>query len=176
MPRYQLWVNGERRDADAPEGIPLLWLLRDYLGLLGTKFGCGRGLCGACTVHVDGNAGALLPGRRRHGRRSPGHHDRGTRRRGAASHGARLHPCQQAWIEEDVPQCGYCQAGQIMTAAALLARNPRPDDAAIDAAMIGNLCRCGTYVLVRRAIHRAAAAGTRSAPAAAAGPADGGGR
>ena len=180
MPRYQLWVNGERREAEAPDGIPLLWLLRDHLGLTGTKFGCGRGLCGACTVHVDGapvrscRLGAATVGDRRvttiEGLAAT------AGRAAEAGAGTRLHPCQQAWIEEDVPQCGYCQAGQIMTAAALLARNPRPDDAAIDAAMIGNLCRCGTYVLIRRAIHRAAAAASRGVPAAPAGPLDGGGR
>ena len=165
MPRYQVWVNGERRDVEAPADIPLLWLLRDHLGLPGTKFGCGRGLCGACTVHLDGVAVrscrvvASAIGDRRvttiEGLGStlltPGAPATGV--------GDRLHPCQQAWIDEDVPQCGYCQSGQIMAAAALLARNPRPDDAAIDAAMAGNLCRCGTYVRIRRAIHRASAAG-----------------
>jgi isoquinoline 1-oxidoreductase subunit alpha len=163
MPRYQLWINGQRREVDAPDGIPLLWLLRDHLGLLGTKFGCGRGLCGACTVHVDGapvrscRLSAAAVGERRvttiEGL-APAAGPAG----GNGVDGPRLHPCQQAWIDEDVPQCGYCQAGQIMTAAALLARNPHPDDAAIDAALQGNLCRCGTYVLIRRDVHRAAAA------------------
>jgi aerobic-type carbon monoxide dehydrogenase small subunit (CoxS/CutS family) len=162
MPRYQLWINGERRETEAAEGIPLLWLLRDHLGLPGTKFGCGRGVCGACTVHVDGmpvRSCVLLAGSIRdrrvttiEGLAAPG--SQATTGERAAT---RLHPCQQAWIEEDVPQCGYCQAGQIMTAAALLASNPRPDDDAIDAAMRGNLCRCGTYVRIRRAILRAAA-------------------
>jgi isoquinoline 1-oxidoreductase subunit alpha len=153
MPRYQLWVNGERREAEAPEGIPLLWLLRDHLGLLGTKFGCGRGLCGACTVHIDG-----VPVRSCRLDAANVGDQRVTTIEGLGA--TRLHPCQQAWIDEDVPQCGYCQAGQIMTAAALLTRNPHPDDAAIDAAMMGNLCRCGTYVLIRRAIHRAATTGS----------------
>jgi aerobic-type carbon monoxide dehydrogenase small subunit (CoxS/CutS family) len=183
MPRYQLWVNGEHRETEAPEGIPLLWLLRDHLGLLGTKYGCGRGLCGACTVHVDGDpvrscrivADRLgdrkvttIEGLAAMAARNAAERDGG----GAA--GVRLHPCQQAWIEEDVPQCGYCQAGQIMTAAALLARNPDPDDAAIDAAMGGNLCRCGTYGLMRRAIHRAAALADREPAAAPVHDADGG--
>jgi len=182
MPRYQLWVNGERQEAEAPDGIPLLWLLRDHLGLLGTKFGCGRGLCGACTVHIDGEPvrSCRLEASDVGDRRVITIEGLAAAARGGAARegaGARLHPCQQAWIEEDVPQCGYCQAGQIMSAAALLARNPRPDDAAIDAAMIGNLCRCGTYVLIRRAIHRAAAmAGTRRMSAAPSGVADGGGR
>jgi aerobic-type carbon monoxide dehydrogenase small subunit (CoxS/CutS family) len=160
MPRYQLWINGERRETEAPEGIPLLWLLRDYLGLLGTKFGCGRGLCGACTVHVDGEPvrSCRIVASRLGDRRVTTIEGLAAVADGATGEdGSPLHPCQQAWIEEDVPQCGYCQAGQIMTAAALLARNPKPDDAAIDTAMMGNLCRCGTYVLIRRAIHRAAA-------------------
>ncbi|MGE0359285.1 MAG: (2Fe-2S)-binding protein [Vicinamibacterales bacterium] len=161
MPRYRLWVNGARRDVEAPSGIPLLWLLRDHLGLTGTKFGCGRGLCGACTVHVDGQAvRSCRLGADRVGDR------RVTTIEGLAATvadgstgeggGSRLHPCQQAWIDEDVPQCGYCQAGQIMSAAALLERTPHPDPAAIDAAMMGNLCRCGTYGRIRRAIQRAA--------------------
>jgi len=181
MPRYRLWVNGERREAEAPEGIPLLWLLRDHLGLLGTKFGCGRGACGACTVHVDGAPvrSCLLGAANVGDRRVTTIEGLAAVAAGEAAvegAGARLHPCQQAWIDEDVPQCGYCQAGQIMTAAALLARNHHPDDAAIDAAMRGNLCRCGTYVRIRRAIHRAAAtAGSRGAPAAPS-AATGGGR
>ena len=162
MPRYKLWVNGERREVDAPEGIPLLWLLRDHLGLLGTKFGCGRGLCGACTVHIDGTPvrSCRLDAANVGDQRVITIEGLAAVAASAAAEegaGARLHPCQQAWIDEDVPQCGYCQAGQIMTAAALLARNPHPDDAAIDAAMMSNLCRCGTYVRIRRAIHRAAA-------------------
>jgi aerobic-type carbon monoxide dehydrogenase small subunit (CoxS/CutS family) len=157
--RYRLWINGERREADAGEGIPLLWLLRDHLGLLGTRFGCGRGLCGACTVHLDGEAVRSCRVRA---------DDVGQRRvttiEGLADSGEpRLHPCQQAWIDEDVPQCGYCQAGFIMTAAALLARNPNPDDAAIDGALRGNLCRCGTYVRVREAVRRAARSAGRAA-------------
>jgi isoquinoline 1-oxidoreductase alpha subunit len=157
--RYQLWVNGERREAEAGEGIPLLWLLRDHLGLTGTKFGCGRGLCGACTVHLDGAPvrSCRIPadgiGQRRvttiEGLASA------APRPPASPAEAPLHPCQQAWVDEDVPQCGYCQAGFIMSAAALLARSPNPDDAAIDAALRGNLCRCGTYVRVRQAVRRA---------------------
>lgn len=179
MPRLQLWINGERRDVEAPEGIPLLWLLRDHLGLLGTKFGCGRGLCGACTVHVDGEPvrSCRLAAARVGDRRVTTIEGLAAAAGRAAEEGAAapLHPCQQAWIEEDVPQCGYCQAGQIMTAAALLARNSQPNDAAIDAAMTGNLCRCGTYVMIRRAIHRAATtAASRSAAAAKAADRDGG--
>ena len=176
MSRYQLWVNGERRETEAPEGIPLLWLLRDHLGLLGTKFGCGRGLCGACTVHVDGEpvrSCRIVASRIGDRRVTTIEGLAATAESAAGNDSTRLHPCQQAWIEEDVPQCGYCQAGQIMTAAALLARNPTPDDAAIDAEMMGNLCRCGTYVLIRRAIHRAAALSPGTASAAAASLANG---
>lgn len=145
-----LKVNGKPRPVDVDADTPLLWVLRDELGLKGSKFGCGAGLCGACTVHLDGRAvrSCITP----------------ISRVGAAAvttiegigdtaTGARV---QQAWLEEDVIQCGYCQAGQIMSASALLAENPKPDDAAIDAAMSGNLCRCGTYTRIRSAIHRAA--------------------
>jgi aerobic-type carbon monoxide dehydrogenase small subunit (CoxS/CutS family) len=145
----ELIVNRERRTVESAGDTPLLWVLRDELGLLGTKFGCGRGLCGSCTVHLDGEPvrSCLLPLAGAAGRQV-------TTIEGLA--GGELHACQRAWIEEDVPQCGYCQAGQIMSAAALLARNPHPDDAAIDAAMRANLCRCGTYVRIRRAVRRAA--------------------
>ncbi len=150
----QLSINGKQvtlPDEQADE--PLLWLLREDLGLIGTKFGCGVGLCGACTLHVDGVAtracqvtAADVAGQAVVTIEGLG----GTEA---------LHPVQQAWIAERVPQCGYCQAGQIMSAAALLSVNPKPDDAAIDVAMSGNLCRCGTYCRIRRAIHRAAQAG-----------------
>lgn len=145
-----LLVNGERREVDVPADMPLLWVLRDVMGLTGTKFGCGIAQCGACTVHLDGVAirscqlavGAI-----------------GTRAIttiegvGQTAAGARI---QKAWLELEVIQCGYCQPGQIMSAAALLARNPAPDDADIDAAMAGNICRCGTYVRIREGIKHAA--------------------
>jgi isoquinoline 1-oxidoreductase alpha subunit len=163
---------------DADPDMPLLWALRDSLGLLGTKFGCGGGFCGACTVHVDGTASrsCTLPLGRAAGRAivtieglanaSEAARVAGARSResglsaGAlaqAEVGRTLHPLQRAWVELDVPQCGYCQAGQIMTAAALLARTPNPSDEQITASMQGNLCRCGTYVRIREAIKRAAA-------------------
>jgi len=145
-----LKVNGKMYEVDALPETPLLWILRDDLGLMGTKYGCGIGQCGACTVHIDGRAvrscataAASAAGK-----------DIVTIE-GLSAGG--LHPVQKAWIEEDVPQCGYCQSGQIMAAAALLAANPRPDDADIDRAMSGIICRCGTYQRIRRAIHRAAA-------------------
>src|SRR5438477_3448320 len=144
-----LTINGKEQSVDAEPNTPLLWVLRDTLGLTGTKFGCGMQLCGACTVHVDGVA---------------------TRSCGAAISTVtgksittieglsadQSHPVQRAWIEADVPQCGYCQSGQIMSASALLARKQNPTDAEIDQAMRGNLCRCGTYSAIREAIHRAA--------------------
>ena len=149
MVRIVLQVNAAERAVDVMHDMPLLWVLRDRLGLTGTKFGCGVGLCGACTVHVDGAAtrSCLLPATSLVGRRV-------TTIEGLSSD--RSHPVQRAWIAEDVPQCGYCQSGQIMTAAALLAQVRDPSDDDIDAAMAGNLCRCGTYVRIRRAIHRAA--------------------
>jgi len=150
MPEYTINVNGESRAVTAEEGTPLLWVLRDTLGLTGTKFGCGRALCGACTVHVDGEAvrSCVTTIESLGGQKV-------TTIEGLSPEGN--HPVQQAWIAEDVPQCGYCQPGQIMAAAALLAHNKTPNDAAIDAAMSGNICRCGTYLRIRRAIHRAAA-------------------
>jgi isoquinoline 1-oxidoreductase alpha subunit len=146
----QITVNG--RLAEIPDdraGDPLLWVLRETLGLTGTKFGCGQGLCGACTVHLDGAAvrSCQISANDVAGQSI-------VTIEGLA--GETLHPVQQAWIAESVPQCGYCQAGQIMSAVALLRETPKPDDAAIDAAMAGNLCRCGTYRRIRKAIHRAA--------------------
>ncbi len=150
MPKYTINVNGEPKTVDAPPNMPLLWVLRDRLGLLGTKYGCGIAQCGACTVHVDGNPirSCVTPVSAISG-------DVTTIEGLATSRG--LHPLQEAWIEHDVPQCGYCQAGQIMSAAALLASNPNPSDDDIDTAMAGNYCRCGTYIRIREAIHSAAA-------------------
>jgi isoquinoline 1-oxidoreductase alpha subunit len=144
-----LKVNGKMYVVDVPDGTPLLWVIRENLGLTGTKFGCGISLCGACTVHLDGQAirSCVTPVSAVTGKEI-------TTIEGLSVDGS--HPVQQAWIAEDVPQCGYCQSGQIMSAAALLARNPRPTDANIDDAMAGNICRCGTYQRIRRAIHRAA--------------------
>ena len=135
---------------DVQPDTPLLWVLRDTLGLTGTKYGCGMALCGACTVHLEGAAvrSCVMPVSAVQGRRV-------TTIEGLSAD--RSHPVQRAWIELDVPQCGYCQSGQIMSAAALLARTPAPSDADIDAAMAGNICRCGTYRRIRAAIHRAAA-------------------
>jgi aerobic-type carbon monoxide dehydrogenase small subunit (CoxS/CutS family) len=142
-------VNDRAIDVDAAPDTPLLWVLRDHLAMTGTKYGCGVALCGACTVHVDGTAmrSCVLPLRALAGRRV-------TTIEGLSVD--RSHVVQRAWIELDVPQCGYCQSGQIMSAAALLAVKPAPSDADIDAAMAGNLCRCGTYPRIRKAIHRAA--------------------
>ncbi len=147
----KLDVNGARRRVDAPADTPLLWVLRDQLDLTGTKYGCGMGLCGACTVHVDGQAvrACQTPLSSVAGKRV-------TTIEGLGKPDA-LHALQHAWQAEDVPQCGYCQSGQLMSAAALLARKPTPSDSDIDAAMAGNICRCGTYDRIRRAIHRAAA-------------------
>jgi isoquinoline 1-oxidoreductase alpha subunit len=149
MTTITLHVNGREQVVDVSPDIPLLWVLRDTLGLTGTKYGCGIGECGACTVHLDGKAvrSCTLPVSE-----AAGHQI--TTIEGLS--GDRSHPLQQAWLAENVSQCGYCQPGQIMAAAALLAENPQPDDADIDAAMSHNLCRCGTYQRIRRAIHRAA--------------------
>ena len=146
----QLNVNGMVREVDAPEDMPLLWVLRDVLGLTGTKFGCGMAQCGACTVHLDGQAtrSCVLPVSMVAGRTV-------TTIEGLSPDGS--HPVQKAWIDADVVQCGYCQPGQIMSAAALLAQNPNPSDADIDAALAGNICRCGTYQRVREAVRMAAA-------------------
>ncbi len=151
MSSFTLSVNGSTRTVDVAPETPLLWVLRDTLDMRGTKFGCGRGFCGACTVHLDGVATRSC--------QTPvasaaGHAVTTIEGLGSAS----LHPLQQAWIDEDVPQCGYCQAGQLMTAAALLAKNPNPSDGEIVAALSGNLCRCATYVRIRRAVRRASQA------------------
>ncbi len=147
-------VNGKDRSVDVSPETPLLWVLRDTLELTGTKFGCGAGLCGACTVHLEGAAvrSCSTPVSAAMGKRI-------TTIEGLSAN--RSHALQQAWIEEDVPQCGYCQPGQIMAAAALLSKIATPSDAEIDSAMSGNLCRCGTYQRIRRAIHRAAKGGTQ---------------
>jgi aerobic-type carbon monoxide dehydrogenase small subunit (CoxS/CutS family) len=145
----RITVNDKTLDIDAAPDTPLLWVLRDHLSMTGTKYGCGMALCGACTVHVDGVAvrSCVLPLGALEGRRI-------TTIEGLSPD--RSHAVQRAWIELDVPQCGYCQSGQIMSAAALLRDHPRPNDAEIDAAMAGNICRCGTYPRIRKAIHRAA--------------------
>jgi isoquinoline 1-oxidoreductase subunit alpha len=145
-----LKVNGEAHTLDIEEQMPLLWALRNEIGLTGTKYGCGIAQCGACTVLVDGKAvrSCTLPVSGAQGKDI-------TTIEGLAQ-GGTLNKVQQAWVKEDVPQCGYCQSGQIMSATALLNRTPNPDDSDIDAAMAGNICRCGTYVRIRRAIHRAA--------------------
>jgi isoquinoline 1-oxidoreductase subunit alpha len=145
----KLNLNGRDVALDVEADTPLLWVLRDTLGLTGTKFGCGAALCGACTVHLEGAAirSCVTPVSAAAGRRV-------TTIEGLSHDNS--HPVQKAWIELDVPQCGYCQSGQIMSAAALLARSPSPSDAEIDAAMSGNICRCGTYQRIRAAIHRAA--------------------
>lgn len=188
-----LEVNGAPAEVDVPPDVPLLWVLREELGLTGTKFGCGMALCGACTVHLDGQAvrscvvpvgeaagrsirtieglpaamatalpealNEALPGALPAAvseRRPDAKTEAGPDARPGPGGARALHPVQQAWIEENVPQCGYCQIGQIMAASALLAAKPRPTDADIDAAMSANLCRCGTYQRIRKAIHRAA--------------------
>jgi isoquinoline 1-oxidoreductase subunit alpha len=145
----KLNINGRDISVDVDPDMPLLWVLRDTLGLTGTKFGCGMALCGACTVHLDGEPtrACVTPVSAVGGKRV-------TTIEGLSV--GRSHPVQKAWIELDVPQCGYCQSGQIMSAAALLERTPHPSDGEIDAAMSGNICRCGTYQRIRAAIHRAA--------------------
>ena len=141
------WINGEQQTVDVDPSKPLLWVLREQLALTGTKFGCGIAQCGACTVHIDGQAmrSCVTPISRVEGRQV-------TTIEGLRSDDGELHPLQQVWIEHQVPQCGYCQAGQLMSASALLSNNPSPSDADIDAAMSGNICRCGMYGRIREAI------------------------
>jgi isoquinoline 1-oxidoreductase alpha subunit len=149
MAAFHLLINGSPHDIDAVPDTPLLWVLRDKLNLTGTKYGCGMGLCGACTVHLEGEAvrscqtAVSAIGSKKI-----------TTIEGLSADNS--HPVQKAWIAEQVPQCGYCQPGQVMSAAALLAKTPRPTDEQIEDAMVGNLCRCGMYQRIRRAIHRAA--------------------
>jgi isoquinoline 1-oxidoreductase alpha subunit len=145
----QFILNGKPQTVDVPANMPLLWVLRDTLGMTGTKFGCGMALCGACTVHLEGEAirSCITPVSGVAGKKI-------TTIEGLSPD--RSHPVQRAWIEVDVPQCGYCQSGQIMSAAALLSQKPKPSDADIDDAMKGNICRCGTYQRIRQAVHRAA--------------------
>ncbi len=157
---FKLTVNGKSTSVDVPADMPLLWAIRDVLNMKGTKFGCGAGLCGACTVHLDGKAvrSCQTPVQNAANKQI-------TTIEGLSADGT--HPVQQAWQELDVPQCGYCQAGQMMSASALLAVKPKPSDADIDGAMNGNLCRCGTYLRIRKAIHRAselAAGGSKQPP------------
>lgn len=148
MPKFKL--NGVEREVDAPPDMPLLWVIRDLLQLTGTKFGCGMALCGACTVHLNGQAtrSCVLPVSAVEGQE--------VRTIEGLAKGEALHPCQRAWNELSVPQCGYCQPGQLMQASSLLAQNPAPTDEEIDTSMSGNICRCGTYPRIRAAIHRAA--------------------
>lgn len=145
MPVYTLKVNGSEYEVDADSDTPLLWILRDHLNLVGTKFGCGVGLCGACTIHVNGNAvrSCSFPV-------SSAENSEIKTIEGLSENGD--HPVQKAWLEEDVAQCGYCQAGQIMTAAAFLERNPNPTDNEIKEAMNGNICRCGAYLRIKKAV------------------------
>lgn len=154
MAKFTISVNGKNRDVDVLPDTPLLWVLRDQLGLLGTKYGCGLGGCGSCTVLLGDRAqrSCQLP-------MSEVRDQRITTIEGLSENGT--HPVQKAWLEEDVPQCGYCQTGQIMAAAALLKGNPNPSDQDIDDLMGGNFCRCGTYDRMRKAIHRAAKEGVK---------------
>ncbi len=155
---YTLKVNGQSKTVDVPADTPLLWVLREALDLQGTKFGCGAAQCGACTVHLNGVAirSCVTPVVSANGKAV-------TTIEGLSPDGT--HPCQIAWQDVDVPQCGYCQAGQIMSAAALLAKKPKPTDKDIDEALNGNLCRCGTYVRIRAAVHKAAELAAAGKPA-----------
>ncbi len=145
----RLRVNGREHDLDVDPEMPILWALRDVIGLTGTKYGCGEALCGACSVHLDGEVvrSCVMPVRRAQGKSI-------TTIEGLSPDGS--HPLQKAWVELAVPQCGFCQAGQIMSAAALLAKKPRPTDAEIDQSLAGNLCRCGTYTRIRAAVKKVA--------------------
>ncbi len=149
MATFTLKINGTERQVDVDPSTPILWVLRDHLKLTGTKYGCGIAQCGACTIHLNGNAvrSCQLPV-------SAAADNEITTIEGLSENGD--HPVQQAWLELDVPQCGYCQAGQIMNAAALLERNPSPSDEDIESAMNGNICRCGTYIRIKKAIKKAA--------------------
>lgn len=149
MASFHLVINDVSHTVDVDPQMPLLWVIRDFIGLKGTKFGCGIAQCGACTVHLEGNPirSCTFPV-------SAAVDKKITTIEGISSDNS--HPVQKAWIEEQVPQCGYCHSGQIMSAVALLKRNPKPNDTDIDAAMQGNICRCGTYVRIRKAVHRAA--------------------
>jgi aerobic-type carbon monoxide dehydrogenase small subunit (CoxS/CutS family) len=152
---YKLTVNGQSKTVDVPPDMPLLWVLRDVMNMKGTKFGCGIGACGACTVQIDGQAKRACQTQI-----STVGNAKITTIEGLSTDGS--HPLQKAWLALDVPQCGYCQPGQIMSAAALLAKTPKPTDADIDGAMTGNVCRCGTYVRIREAIHLAANGGRKA--------------
>jgi isoquinoline 1-oxidoreductase alpha subunit len=147
----QLKVNGKTVEVDVNPSMPVLWVLRDVLGMTGTKFGCGMALCGACTVHLDGMAArACVTPVGAVGKREV------TTIEGLEKPDGTLHPVQQAWVDENVPQCGYCQSGQVMAACSLLREKPKPTDEDIDGAMSGNICRCGMYQRIKKAIHRAA--------------------
>lgn len=156
MAKYQLKVNGQSMQVDADSSTPLLWVLRDHLHLLGTKYGCGVGACGACTVHLNGRAmrSCQLPIAAVGAQAI-------TTIEGITGAANEMHPVQKAWLELDVAQCGYCQTGQIMSAVALLKSNPNPSDTEIEAAMTGNICRCGTYLRIKAAIQTAAKSSTK---------------
>lgn len=156
MAKFQLKINGKQLSVDVDPSTPLLWVLRDHLHLVGTKYGCGAGACGACTVHLNGNAlrSCQLPV-------SAVGTQAITTIEGIAISETEMHPVQKAWLELDVAQCGYCQTGQIMSAVALLKRNPNPTEAEIEAAMTGNICRCGTYIRIKAAIQKAAKSTTK---------------
>lgn len=149
MAAFMLNINGERKEVDVDPATPILWILRDHLNLVGTKYGCGIAQCGACTIHLDGTAvrACMTPV-------SSVKNQEVTTIEGLSENAD--HPVQKAWLEEDVPQCGYCQAGQIMTASALLKKNANPSDSEIEMAMNGNICRCGTYLRIKKAVKRAA--------------------